>query len=77
MKTSRAITWPRIRVFLAALLLTLFALGGLLIYTSSLAGRQHGHARSDLRSLGVELIALSVIGAVVAVVLKRRLSRDE
>jgi hypothetical protein len=77
MRKSRAITWARLRVYFGALLLVLFALGGLLVYASSLADRQSGHGRSDLRTLGAELIALSVIAAVLAAVLKRRLSPDE
>jgi hypothetical protein len=60
-----------------ALLFALFALGGLLVYASSLADRKGGHGGSDLRPLGAALIALSVIAAVFAAVLRRRLSRDE
>ncbi len=77
MRTSRAITWARARVYFGALLLVLFVLGVLLTYASSLADRQSGHGRANLLILGVELIALSVIAAVVAAVLKRRLLRDE
>jgi cell division protein FtsW (lipid II flippase) len=77
MRTSRAITWARLRVYFGALLLVLFALGGLLVYASSLADQQAGHGRSDLRTVGAELIALSVVAAVFAAVRKRRLSRDE
>ena len=60
MRTSRAITWARLRVCFGALVLVLFALGGLLAYASSLADRQSGHGRSDLRALGAELIAVSL-----------------
>jgi cell division protein FtsW (lipid II flippase) len=77
MRTTRAITWARLRVYFGSLLLVLFALGALLVYASSLADQQSGHARSDLRTLGAALIALSVIAAVVAGVLKRRLLQDE
>jgi len=77
MKISRAITWARLRVCFGALLLVLFALGVLLFYASSLTDRQSGLGRSNLRTLGAELIALSVIAAVFTAVLKRRLSRDD
>ena len=73
MRTSRAITWARLRVYFAALLIVLFALGGLLAYASFLPEPQSGHGRSGLATLGVELMALSVIAAV----LQRHLSRDE
>jgi hypothetical protein len=48
-----------------------------LAYASSLADQQSGHARSDLRAPGAALIAPSVIAAVVAGVLKRRLLQDK
>jgi peptidoglycan/LPS O-acetylase OafA/YrhL len=76
-RTSRAITWARLRVYFGTLLLILFALGGALIYASNLADRQRGLGRSELRTLGAELIALSIAAAVSVAVLKRRLSRDE
>jgi hypothetical protein len=70
-------TWAHLRVYFGALLLALFALGVFLVVTSSLADRQSGPGQSGLRALGAELIALSVFSAVVAVVLKGRLSEDE
>ena len=57
-------------------LLGLLALGALLVYASSLAGPETGHSRSDLRALGVKLMALPVIAGTLALVLKRHLSRD-
>jgi hypothetical protein len=77
MKNWRTIAWARLRVTFGALLLILFALGALLVYTSSLANPQSGHGRSDLRNLGVALIALSVTAAIVAALLKRHLSQDD
>jgi hypothetical protein len=77
MRTSRAITWARLRVYFGALLLVLFELGGLFTYASSLADQQSGYGRSGLRILGVELIVLSFIAAVFATVLNKRFSRDE
>jgi cell division protein FtsW (lipid II flippase) len=77
MRTARAITWARLRVYFGALLLVLLALGALLVYASFLADQKSGHARSELRTPGAALIALSVIAAVVVGVLKRRLLRDD
>ena len=77
MRTSRAITWARLRVCFGTLLLALFAIGGLLAYASTLDDRQGGHGRSGLRALGAGLIALSVVAAVLTAALPRRLSRDE
>jgi uncharacterized membrane protein YphA (DoxX/SURF4 family) len=77
MRTSRVITWARLRVYFGALLLALFALGALCIYVSFHADRQSAHVRSDLLMLGGALIALAVGSGVFAGVLKRRLSEDE
>lgn len=79
MRGSRAITWSRLKVCFGALLVALFALGGLLVYASSLGDRMSGghHGRSDLRSLGAALIALSVSAGISAAVFRRRLSGDE
>ena len=77
MRSSRAITWGRLRVYFAAILIVLFVLGGLFVYASTLVDRQSGDGRSGLRTLGAALIALSVNAAVLAAVLKRRLSGDE
>ena len=49
MKMSRPITWSRLKVLSWALLLVLFALGGLLVYASTLGDRQSGQGRWDLR----------------------------
>jgi hypothetical protein len=58
-------------------LLALFGIGVLLIYASTLADRQSGHGRSALRTLGVDIILLSVSAAVLGAVLQRHLSADE
>ena len=76
MRSWRMITWARLRVYFGTLLLALFALGGGLIYASYVANPESGHGRSDLRALGLELMALSGIAAVCSAVLKERLSRD-
>jgi hypothetical protein len=76
MRKTREITWSRLRVYFGTLLFALFALGGLLIYASSLADPGSGHGRSDLRILGTKLMAFSVIAALFAVALKRRLWQD-
>ncbi len=64
-------------MYFGMLLLALFVLGALLIYASSLADPGSGPGRSRLRILGAELIALSIIAALLAAALKSRLSRDE
>ena len=64
-------------MYFVVLLLSLFALGGLLAYASSLADPQSGHARSDLRTKGLALIALAVIATVLAAALRKRFSLDE
>jgi hypothetical protein len=77
MRPSRAITWARLRVYFGMLLIVLFALGGACTYASFLADPQSGQTRSNLRTAGVELIALSLIAAILAAVLNRRFSPDE
>ena len=77
MRTPRAATYARLRVYFGMLLLVLFASGGLAVYASFLADRQSGHVRSGLRTLGAALVALSVFAAVFAAALKRRLSGDD
>jgi membrane protein DedA with SNARE-associated domain len=77
MKSSRASNWSKLKVFFGAMLLALLALGGLLAYASLLAGRQNGQSQSSLLILGAELIVLSVVAAVLAVVLKKRLTQDD
>jgi hypothetical protein len=74
---SRMINWTRLRVYFGTLLLTLFGLGGLLLYASSLADPASGQGRSRLRTLGMELMALSLLAGVFAAVLKRRLWRED
>jgi hypothetical protein len=76
MRTPRVATYPRLRVYFGALLLVLFALGGVVLYASTLVDRQSGHGRSGLLTLGAALLALSAVAAVFAAVLKRHLSRD-
>jgi hypothetical protein len=51
--------------------------GSLAAQIESLADRQSGHARSDLRTMGIALIALAVIAAVLTTVLKRHFSPDK
>ena len=58
MRPSRPITWARLRVYFAILLLVLFALGLLLLYASTLADRTGGQDRLVLRNMGVTLLAL-------------------
>ena len=77
MRASRSTNWAHLKVFFATLLLGLFALGALLAYASSFADRGTGHGRSDLRALGVELMAVAVIAGVLVLALKNRLSRDD
>ena len=76
MKASRTTTWARLRVSFATLLLGLFALGGLLTYASSRVDPNTGHGRSDLRSLGLEIMVVVVIAGALAFALENRLSRD-
>jgi len=52
MRTSRAITWARLRVYFGVLPLALFALEALVVYVASLADRQRGRGRTDLRVPG-------------------------
>jgi hypothetical protein len=66
-----------LRVYFGALLVALFGTGALLVYASTLADQHIGHGRSHLRSLGVDLMAISVIAAALAVALKRYLAGDD
>ena len=73
------VTWSRVKVCFGTLLLILFGLGCVLIYGAWLTSRRgdEGRGRADLGTLGVELIGLSVGAAVLAAVLRRRLSRED
>jgi hypothetical protein len=77
MRPSRAITWAQPRVYCGTLLLVLFVLGAFSLYASLLASGPSGHRQADLRTLGATLLALPIVAAVVAAVLKKRLSREE
>ena len=77
MRKSRTITWARLRVAFVGLLLALFAMGGLLVCASYFADPQGGHDRRKLRTLGVEVMALSAIAGACAAALKKFLSERE
>ena len=76
MRSSRANTWPRLRVYFGAFLLVVFAFRGLLIYASSLADRQSGRGLSAF-VVWVRCWALSVFAAIIVGVISRRVARDE
>jgi hypothetical protein len=73
MRTSRRITWARLRVYFGAFLLVMFVLGGLIIYASFLADNTSGVAQPNLRAMGVAIIALTGIAAIFAAVVRKRL----
>ena len=77
MKKRRTITWARLRVCFGGLLFALFALGVLLLYAATFADSVVVQRRSDLLSAGAAMIALSVVSALAASVLKRRLTEEE
>jgi hypothetical protein len=77
MKKRRTMTWARVRVCFGGLLIALFALGVLLLYAATFNDPGIGRRRSDLLTAGAALIALSVVSALAASVLKRRLTEEE